>query len=135
MAEGLSFGSLFVISLVAVAAPLLARATGRLMVPGVVLEIVAGIVLGPRLCSLCVALGAPVRDWWQISRWATRLGDPRVRDALGAYLDVLVADRCRVPGDDLISELIAHDVDGDGLGAEEIRTVLVDFVRACSQPV
>ncbi|WP_235734009.1 hypothetical protein [Mycolicibacterium austroafricanum] len=96
---------------------------------------VAGIVLGPRLCSLCVALGAPVRDWWQICRWATRLGDAHVRDALGAYLDVLVAARCRVPGDDLISELIAHDVDGDGLTAEEIRTVLVDFVRACSQPV
>ncbi|MGP4058577.1 hypothetical protein ACTWP6_27765 [Mycobacterium sp. 4D054] len=96
---------------------------------------VAAIVLGPRMCGLCSALGAPVRDWWRIARWAGAVDDSEVRDELGAYFDVMVAYRCGQPGDDLISELIAHDVDGDGLTADEIRQILVDFVRAAAQPV
>ncbi|KWX57484.1 hypothetical protein [Mycobacterium sp. NAZ190054] len=98
---------------------------------------VAAIVLGPRLCGVCVALGAPERDWWRIAQWATRLDDSRVCDEFGAYLDVLVAYRCARPGEDVISDLIAYDVDGDGDGltADEIRGILVDFVRAGVQPV
>jgi cytochrome P450 len=98
----------------------------------------AAIVLGPRLRGLCDALGAPERDWWQLARWATRLDDADQRDAFGAYLDVLVAYRCGHPGEhgeDVVSDLIAHEVDGDGLTADEIREILVDFVRAGAQPV
>jgi Kef-type K+ transport system membrane component KefB len=44
---GLAFGNLLAVSLIAVAAPLVARAIRRIKVPAVVLEIVAGIVVGP----------------------------------------------------------------------------------------
>jgi Kef-type K+ transport system membrane component KefB len=47
MSEGLSFGGLLIVALVAVGAPLVADAIPRVKVPAVVLEIVAGIVVGP----------------------------------------------------------------------------------------
>lgn len=47
MTEGLSFGGLLVVSLIAVAAPLVAAAIPRIKVPSVVVEILAGIVVGP----------------------------------------------------------------------------------------
>jgi Kef-type K+ transport system membrane component KefB len=46
---GLSFGNLLVVALIAVAAPLVARAIPWIKVPAVVLEIVAGIVVGPSI--------------------------------------------------------------------------------------
>jgi Kef-type K+ transport system membrane component KefB len=46
MLPHVSFGSLFLVSLVAVGAPLFVR-LARLRVPAVVVEIVAGIVVGP----------------------------------------------------------------------------------------
>ncbi|WP_133057256.1 hypothetical protein [Mycolicibacterium parafortuitum] len=95
----------------------------------------AAVVLGPRLSAMWAAVGAPVRDWWRLSRWIERLDDPAVLEALGAYFDVLVAQRCVRPGDDLVSDLIDHNLDGGGLTADEIRVVLVDFVRAAAQPV
>jgi Kef-type K+ transport system membrane component KefB len=45
--EGLSFGGLLLVALVAVAAPLVANAIPRVKVPAVVLEILAGIAIGP----------------------------------------------------------------------------------------
>jgi Kef-type K+ transport system membrane component KefB len=47
MTGGLAFGNLLVVALIAVAAPLAARAIPGITVPAVVLEIVAGIVVGP----------------------------------------------------------------------------------------
>lgn len=47
MSEGISFGGLLVVALIAVAAPFVASAIPRVKVPAVVLEIVAGIVVGP----------------------------------------------------------------------------------------
>lgn len=47
MTEGLSFGGLLVVALIAVGAPLVANAIPRVKIPGVVLEILAGIVVGP----------------------------------------------------------------------------------------
>ena len=47
MTEGISFGGLLVVSLIAVAAPLTATLLRRLLIPAVVLEIIAGIVVGP----------------------------------------------------------------------------------------
>jgi Kef-type K+ transport system membrane component KefB len=44
---GLTFGNLLVVALIAVAAPLVARAIPKIKVPAVVLEIVAGILVGP----------------------------------------------------------------------------------------
>ena len=47
MTAGLSFTPLLAVALIAVAAPFLARAVPKVKVPGVVVEIVAGIVVGP----------------------------------------------------------------------------------------
>ncbi|HEX2043223.1 MAG TPA: cation:proton antiporter [Acidimicrobiales bacterium] len=47
--EGLSFGGLLVVALVAVAAPLAANAIPRVKIPAVVLEILAGIAIGPSM--------------------------------------------------------------------------------------
>ena len=47
MTEGLSFTGLLAVSLIAVAAPLVAPALPRVKVPSVVLEILAGIIVGP----------------------------------------------------------------------------------------
>lgn len=47
MTEGLGFGGLFIVALIALAAPLIAQAIPKISVPGVVLEIIAGIVVGP----------------------------------------------------------------------------------------
>ena len=82
-------------------------------------------VLGPERCARYRALGVPVGDWWTVSQLAERSGADQARDALSAYVDVLVADRCRTPGDDVVSDLIAHEVDGSALTADEIRAVVV----------
>lgn len=88
----------------------------------------AGIVLGPRLHGLCRALDVPERDWWTLARLVDDLADAHAVEALGAFVDVLVADRCRQPGDDLISDLITYEGDGDGLTADDIRALLVDLI-------
>ena len=47
VSEGLAFGNLLAVALIAVAAPLIARMIPLIKVPAVVLEIVAGIIVGP----------------------------------------------------------------------------------------
>ncbi len=98
---------------------------------------VAGIVLGPRVRDLCAALGVPVRDWWQVSHWMDQRDHDHHHteghhhtDVLGAYIDVMVADRCVRPGDDLVSDLVAFDVDDCGLTADDIRTIIVELISA-----
>ncbi len=59
MTEGLAFGNLLVVALIAVAAPLVSRAIPGIKVPGVVLEIVAGILVGPSVLGW-VELDAPI---------------------------------------------------------------------------
>lgn len=90
---------------------------------------VAVMVLGPRLCEVLGALGVPAGDWLAVARWV----DDGDREAAGAYLEVIVADRCRLPGDDLVSDLVAHERDGRGLTAEEIRAILVDCLLAAAR--
>jgi len=87
----------------------------------------AVVVLGERLYGLCVALQIPSRDWLWIAQWCD--GPEFVSiDALDAYLDVLVAERCWRPGEDLISDLIVLEADGDGLTADEIRAIIVGLL-------
>jgi cytochrome P450 len=89
----------------------------------------AVIVMGERLHGVCVALGVPSRDWLHMAQWVE--GPTAGRAArLGAYVDVLVADRCWRPGEDLISDLIAIEADGDGLTADEIRAIVVVLLLA-----
>lgn len=74
--------------------------------------------------AVCSALGVPPADWPLFARWATDFLDPVSLDELYAHLDVLIAQRCRVPGTDLLSDLIALDVDGDGLTVDDLRTIV-----------
>lgn len=92
---------------------------------GTALDGAATAVLGSDRCGRYRALGIPVGDWWTVSQLAERCGEDPARDALSAYVDVLVADRCRAPGDDVVSDLIACEVDGSALTADEIRAVAV----------
>ena len=89
----------------------------------------AVMVLGERLHGLLVALGVPARDWLSV---AQRLDvcDTRTADALGGYVDVLVADRCGRPGEDLVSDLVTFEVDGRALTADELRAIVVGLLMS-----
>jgi cytochrome P450 len=60
-----------------------------------------------RIAEVCGALGVPQDDWVLFWRWADELPAGKAADELNAYVDVLIADRCRRPADDLLSQLIA----------------------------
>ena len=70
--------------------------------------------------SVCEAFGIPRKDWPLFSRWAAAAGPVDI-DAADQYLDVLIAERCRKPADDLLSRLIEFEVDGIELTVEDIR--------------
>ncbi|OAN37307.1 hypothetical protein A4X20_23105 [Mycolicibacterium iranicum] len=89
----------------------------------------AVIVLGERLHGILVALGVAPRDWLRIAR-RLEVPDTRTAAALGAYVDVLVAERCRCPGEDLVSDLVAFEVDGRGLTADELRLIVVGLLTS-----
>jgi hypothetical protein len=74
--------------------------------------------------DIYAALAIPRHDWPQLTRWADAPRDPHVRDALGTYIDVMVADRCRRIGDDLLSRLILHGLGGTELDADDLRDVV-----------
>jgi cytochrome P450 len=78
-------------------------------------------------------LGAPRRDWRQFSDWADDIlkivswnvaeDEPVILaawDQLDAYLDDMIADRRDSLTDDLISDLIRAEVDGDRLTHDEM---------------
>lgn len=94
----------------------------------------AVVVLGPRRCALYAALGLPHRDWWPVTRWADRAATGQGRAALEAYAEVLVADRCRLPGNDVVSDLIAYEADGDALTADEIRDIVAGLLAGDGPP-
>ncbi|MEV3904222.1 hypothetical protein AB0K11_18015 [Mycobacterium sp. NPDC050551] len=85
---------------------------------------IAEIALGRWSCVLFSALGLPSRDWVQVACWADE-ADEFALEALGSYIDVMVAARCAGPADDLLSDLIAAEVDGDGFTADELRAIVV----------
>jgi hypothetical protein len=58
------------------------------------------------IAGVCAQLGVPHKDWHLFRRWAGESLNSKALDALYAYVDVMIADRCRVPGDDLLSQLI-----------------------------
>ncbi len=84
---------------------------------------------------ICALLGAPRRDWEQFSRWADDIftaftlnpdgiDEERVMRAWGElddYVDDMVAERRRAPREDLLSDLIRAEQDGDRLSADELR--------------
>jgi cytochrome P450 len=82
------------------------------------------------IATVCEALGVPRRDWPLFSGWSESAGPvaPNALDALCQYVDVMIADRCRKPGGDLLSQLIAMEVDGEGLMTDDIRNYVVGLV-------
>ena len=49
--------------------------------------------------GLCERLGVPRRDWHFFRRWAGESLNSKALDELHAYVDVMIGDRCRAPGD------------------------------------
>jgi cytochrome P450 len=85
-----------------------------------------------RIAEVCVALGVPQDDWVLFWRWADELPAIKAVDELNAYVDVLIADRCRRTAGDLLSQLIQLEVDGEELTVDDIRRLVATLVAgAC----
>ncbi len=82
---------------------------------------------------ICELLGAPKDDWKEFSRWATdvlRIFNGNLQedlptiaaaqDELDEYTRGLIADRRSKPADDLLTDLIAAEEEGDKLSTEEL---------------
>ncbi|WP_193044164.1 cytochrome P450 [Mycolicibacterium baixiangningiae] len=94
---------------------------------------------------ICALLGAPREDWEKFSQWAEEIFKmvsfdvnlvdevPAVMRAWGeldAYVDEMIADRRRALRDDLLSDLIRAEDDGDRLGADELRMTVASLLVA-----
>jgi cytochrome P450 len=99
-------------------------------------DVVADIARPYPVPIICALLGAPREDWQQFSRWADEVFkafsftvdiseiEPDVMRAWGeldAYVDEMVARRRSSLTDDLLSDLIRAEDDGDRLDAAELR--------------
>lgn len=92
---------------------------------------------------ICALLGAPAQDWGRIAAWADDLmkildwnvvnDEPVITaawDQLDAYLDQMVAQRRRNLTDDLISELIRTEDEGDRLDHSELLMLAAALLMA-----
>ncbi|MDG2261244.1 MAG: cytochrome P450, partial [Actinomycetota bacterium] len=86
---------------------------------------------------ICELLGAPKQDWQDFSRWAQDVlsgldadANDKVdiivtaRDELDCYVRDLIARRRTEPEDDLLTDLIAANTDGDSLSDDELLTMV-----------
>jgi cytochrome P450 len=86
---------------------------------------------------ICELLGAPKEDWRDFSRWATDLlrvfngnwaqDGPAIEKArveLDAYVRALIAERRAAPREDLLSDLIAAEEQGDRLSVDELEVMV-----------
>ena len=93
---------------------------------------------------ICALLGAPREDWQQFSLWADdiftafTLNPDGIDEALvmhawgelDAYVDDMVAHRRHTLTDDLLSDLIRAEDDGDRLNADELRMLAAGLLLA-----
>ena len=92
---------------------------------------------------ICALLGAPAQDWQLFSDWtddifkafswevaAHQRSILAAWDELDAYIDDMVARRRNRLTDDLISDLIRAEDDGDHLNAEELRMLAAGLLMA-----
>ena len=92
---------------------------------------------------ICALLGAPPQDWQLFSDWTDDIFKafswnaadeiPVILAAweeLDAYIDDMVAHRRHTLTDDLISELIRAEDDGDRLSADELRMLVAGLLMA-----
>ena len=108
-------------------------------------EFVADIARPYPIPIICALFGAPREDWQQFSRWAEDIfkivsfdcdlaeEEPVVLKAWGEfddYIDDMVASRRRRLTDDLLSELIRIEDQGDRLDAGELRMLAFSILVA-----
>ncbi|GBG36184.1 cytochrome P450 [Mycobacterium montefiorense] len=106
-------------------------------------DVVADITRGYPTRVICALLGAPSQDWQLFSDWTDQItkifegnaakDGPAILAAweeLDAYLEELVTRRSASLTDDLISDLIRAEVDGDRLTQHEIVTLCGSLLRA-----
>lgn len=92
---------------------------------------------------ICALLGAPSQDWELFSAWTDdifKVFDWNVAEherviltaweTLDAYIDDMVTDRRQTLTDDLISDLIRAEDDGDSLSADELRMLAAGLLMA-----
>jgi cytochrome P450 len=80
------------------------------------------------IAGVCALLGVPRKDWHLFRRWAGESLNSKALDELYAYVDVMIADRCRKPGADLLSELIQTGIEGEELTVDDLRAVVAALV-------
>lgn len=106
-------------------------------------EVVADIARRYPIPIICALLGAPAEDWQLFSDWTDDIFKvfgwnaademPSILaawEALDVYIDDMVASRRRALTDDLISELIRAEDDGDRLSAGELRMLVAGLLMA-----
>ncbi|MEO3760098.1 cytochrome P450 [Mycobacterium sp. B14F4] len=108
-------------------------------------EFVADIARPYPIPVICALIGAPREDWQQFSRWAEDIfkivsfdcdlaqEQAAVLNAWGEfddYIDDMIAHRRRHLTDDLLSELIRIEDDGDRLDAGELRMLAFSILVA-----
>ena len=92
---------------------------------------------------ICALLGAPAEDWelfsawtddiFKVFSWEVAAHEQTILaawDELDAYIDDMVAQRRQTLTDDLLSELIRAEDDGDRLNAEELRMLVAGLLMA-----
>jgi cytochrome P450 len=92
---------------------------------------------------ICALLGARAEDWQLFSSWTDDIFKTftwnaaeheavilAAWDALDAYVDDMVAERRHALTDDLVSELIRAEDDGDRLNADELRMLVAGLLTA-----
>jgi cytochrome P450 len=106
-------------------------------------DVVTDIALQYPIPIICALLGAPAGDWKLFSEWTDDIfkafswnvaaeSDSILAawEAIDDYVDDMVADRRDALTDDLISELIRAEHDGDHLDADELRMLVVGLLIA-----
>jgi len=106
-------------------------------------EVVTDIARQYPIPIICALLGAPSEDWELFSDWTDDIfkvfawnvaAHERVIlaawEKLDAYIDGMVANRRQTLTDDLVSELIRAEDDGDHLSADELRMLVSGLLLA-----
>ncbi|KLO29277.1 cytochrome P450 [Mycolicibacter heraklionensis] len=106
-------------------------------------EFVAEIARWYPIAIIGSLLGAPRNDWEQLSEWVTGLSKAmsievaqyeaeilRAWNGLEGYIEQLIAVRRSKPADDLISELLRAEEDGDRLSHDELIALVVILFNA-----
>lgn len=106
-------------------------------------EFVADIARSYPIPIICSLLGAPRQDWEQLSEWVTGLAKAmsievaqyeteilRAWADLEGYVEQLIVERRRKPADDLLSELLRVEADGDRLSHDELVALVIVLFSA-----